>query len=218
MPLDYSQKNQEYFESSRQDILALVPNSTKTILDVGCGQGNFLKATKEKLENLQTWGVELEKNSFEQAKTKVDKIFLGTIEENLQNLPDNYFDCITFNDVLEHLVDPYSVLEKIKPKLSKDGFLITSIPNIFNFKILQMLIQKRDWKYENEGIMDKTHLRFFTEKSQKRMFEEAGFEVLKIQGIGKTTSFKFRIFNILTLGFFGQTAYSQYIMVCKPKF
>jgi 2-polyprenyl-3-methyl-5-hydroxy-6-metoxy-1,4-benzoquinol methylase len=220
MNTQYTDKDDTYFASARFDVLDRLPNNTKTILDVGAGQGNFLKKVKQKL-NCETWGVELEKKAYLKAVENVDKIFLGTVEDNLQNLPDNYFDCITFNDVLEHLIDPSDVLEKIKFKLKKDGVVVASMPNmrfIFSMKkVIWDLVIKKDWIYEDSGIMDRTHLHFYTKKTIVEMFEKSDYEVIDIRGTNTTDNWKLKLLNLLTFNHFEDSSHLQYIVTGKLK-
>jgi 2-polyprenyl-3-methyl-5-hydroxy-6-metoxy-1,4-benzoquinol methylase len=219
MKNEYTNKSRQYFTSSRQDVAAYMPLEAKTILDVGMGEGNFLHSLKENRPEIETWGIELEEHSYNQAKNKVDKSFEGTVEDNLANLPDNYFDCITFNDVLEHLISPESILKKIKTKLSPSGQLIASIPNIMVFgpmiKILKNLLIKKDWVYEDSGIMDRTHLHFYTKKSMQRMFIENGYQIVDTQGTNYSNPLKLKLLNLLTFNHFSESNYLQYIIVAK---
>lgn len=216
--IQYSDKNREYFASSRQDVASFIPLKTKTILDVGMGEGNFLYALKKDRSDIETWGVELENKSFNKAKDKVDKAFEGTVEENLKNLPDNYFDCITFNDVLEHLVDPWFVLEKIKTKLKNNGVVVASIPNVRFIDNLKNLIFYKQWRYTKSGILDKTHLRFFTEKSIPALFEESGLKLQLLKGINPKNGWKFRIINSILFGAIDDTNYMQFIAIAKKSY
>ena len=120
---------------------------------------------------------------------------------------------IYFNDVLEHLVDPYTVLERIKLKLKKQGRIISSIPNVRYHNTFMKVLFQKDWKYEDYGVMDITHLRFFTGKSIKRMYEEAGFRVEKHHGINRSKSLKVYLYNILFLFTALDIMYPQYVTV-----
>jgi 2-polyprenyl-3-methyl-5-hydroxy-6-metoxy-1,4-benzoquinol methylase len=215
----YSNKQREYFASSRFDVQNFVPIETSTILDVGMGEGNFLEALKKDRPEIEAWGIELEKQSFNKAKNKIDKALEGTIEDNLTNLPDNYFDCITFNDVIEHLVDPVQTLKSIKLKLKDDGVLIASIPNmryIFNMKkIILDLIFKKDWRYYDSGIMDKTHLHFYTKLTMQELLSESGFELIKIEGTNSYTNWKLKFLNLITFNHFEDCQFVQFILVAK---
>lgn len=133
-----------------------------------------------------------------------------------QLLPDNYFDCITFNDVLEHTIDPTQLLSMVKTKLGPKGIVIASIPNVLYVKNMFNLLVKKDWEYTHEGILDSTHLRFFTKKSMKRMFQNAGYVVIKQKGINPPSRLIFKLLNILTLGIIGEMKYMQYVCLAKP--
>lgn len=203
-----------YYSNERQEVASLVPKDIRTILDIGCGEGAFLKLVKEQT-GAETWGIELVIEVAEKAKIHIDKVFTGKVEDVLNSLPDAYFDCITFNDVLEHLLEPTEVLKMIKPKLSEKGIIIASIPNIRYFSNLYDLLIKKDWEYKDSGILDSTHIRFFTKISMERMFENAGYELINQVGINKLISWKFRLFNFTTFRFFSDTKYSQYVCIAS---
>jgi len=204
-----------YYEQSRPEVACFIPSGIRSILDIGCGQGAFLKLVKERTQ-AETWGIEVITEIAEKAKTQVDNILIGKIEERLDSIPDAYFDCITFNDVLEHLVEPTKVLQSIKNKLSDNGFIIASLPNVRYFFNLRDLLIYKDWKYNDSGVLDSTHLRFFTKKSMKRMFEDAGYKMIKQEGINEIISWKFKIFQIMTFGIFNDTRFLQFVCLAKP--
>ncbi|MBV1922730.1 MAG: class I SAM-dependent methyltransferase [Flavobacteriaceae bacterium] len=193
--MDYENKPEGYYTNIRSEMVKYLPENAKKIIDVGCGNGAFAEVLKQKT-NGEVWGIEYMDNEAQDAKEKLHKVFSGRCEDYIDELPDNYFDAIYFNDVLEHLVDPYDVLDKIKHKLSPEGVVISSIPNMRAYKSFMKLVLKKDFKYEEHGTMDKTHLRFFTKKSIKRMYEEQGYTVLTHEGINKTKSLKPILMNI----------------------
>ena len=108
-----------------------------------------------------------------------------------------YFDVIVCNDVLEHLENPFEVLKHLKHNLSEDGILISSIPNIRYFKVLKKVLFNRDWDYEEHGVMDFTHLRFFTQKSIRKMYENLGYKILKHEGINKSKSLRLWLMKLI---------------------
>jgi hypothetical protein len=101
----------------------------------------------------------------------------------------------------------------IRPKLSVNGIVIASIPNVRYFGNLYELLLKKDWEYKDSGILDTTHLRFFTKLSMKRMFEDAGYELIRQEGIKKITSWRFRLLNLLTFGFLDDTKYLRFACI-----
>jgi 2-polyprenyl-3-methyl-5-hydroxy-6-metoxy-1,4-benzoquinol methylase len=207
-------KTVQYYSHVRPEMAKFVPPSAKRILDVGCGKGFFSTQFKDKME---TWGIEMDPEIAKVAQKNLHKVITGDVLEKLNELPDLYFDCIIFNDVLEHTLDPYSILKKIKNKLSDNGIIICSIPNIRHISVLRMLLIKKQWKYENFGIMDKTHFRFFTRKSLIEMFKDSGYEIQKIEGINGTSWWKFFPINILALGSLSDSRYIQFACVAKPR-
>lgn len=203
-----------YYSGMRPEIASFVPKNIRTILDIGCGYGALLKLVKEQT-GAETWGIEVIKEVAEKAKNQTDNVITGKVENLFYLIPDNYFDCITFNDVLEHLSEPAEVLKMIKPKLSENGIIISSIPNVRYLSNLYNLLIKKDWEYKEDGILDSTHLRFFTKKSMKRMFEEAGYRLIKQAGINKSNSWRSRLFQLLTFGILNDTKYLQFVCLAK---
>ena len=118
----------------------------------------------------------------EVAATRLDKVLANPLSECV-GLPQRYFDAICFNDSLEHFADPGPALESCKDLLRKGGVVVASIPNVRYIENIAHLLIELDWRYENSGIRDRTHLRFFTKKSMERTFRESGYAVLSMHGI-----------------------------------
>jgi 2-polyprenyl-3-methyl-5-hydroxy-6-metoxy-1,4-benzoquinol methylase len=194
----YENKPQGYYDNVRSEMLKYLPASAKKVLDIGCANGAFASLVKEK-NKAEVWGIELMEDEAKVAVSVLDKVFIGNCEKYIDGLPEHYFDVIYLNDVLEHLVDPYSVLETLKSKLAPNGVVISSIPNVRFFRTFSKVLFSKDWKYEDHGVMDKTHLRFFTGKSIRRMYEELGYSVLTHEGINITKSIKPILYNIFFL-------------------
>ncbi len=215
--MDY-QKNQKfykkdaYFLGDRPEMLALLPKESQRVLEVGCGSGVFGGQIP-----CEVWGVEPAEEFAQQAAKRLHKVLVMDIEDALSLLPDHYFDAVYFNDVLEHLLDPYSVLEKMRQKLTPRGVVISSIPNIRYFRTLGKLVWNKEWQYEEQGILDITHLRFFTVKSILKMYENAGYEVIFHRGIRPSKSLKPLLLNLITLGSFPDIKYQQFATVARLK-
>jgi 2-polyprenyl-3-methyl-5-hydroxy-6-metoxy-1,4-benzoquinol methylase len=212
---DLSSKPEGYYAQARPEMLPFIPKDAKRILDVGCSEGRFGLQLKEML-GAEVWGVEMMEAVAGIARQSLDRVLVGDIMQQLAHLPDDYFDCVTLNDVIEHIVDPYRMLLAMKQKLSPRGVVVASIPNIRYFRNLFDLVIRGSWRYTEHGILDNTHLRFFTKKSIKETFESLGYRVIQLQGINATPSWKVRVFNILTLGFFSDTRFLQFCCVAKP--
>ncbi|WP_378187146.1 class I SAM-dependent methyltransferase [Aquimarina sp. W85] len=210
--MDYENKPKGYYDNIRYEMIKYLPENPKTIIDIGCGNGAFAEVIKKET-NAEVWGIEYMDNEAVKASNKLDKVFSGRCEDHLDNLPDSYFDVIYFNDVLEHLVDPYMVLDKIKHKLSPNGVLISSIPNVrYHNTFIRVLIHK-DWRYEDFGVMDRTHLRFFTNRSIKKMYKDLGYNILIHEGINRSRSIKPYLYNVPTLFTQLDIRYPQYATV-----
>jgi glycosyltransferase involved in cell wall biosynthesis/SAM-dependent methyltransferase/Tfp pilus assembly protein PilF len=164
-----------YYRSPRREMLPFVPATAKRVLDVGCGAGEFGRQLK--LRGVEkVIGFEIVERAWRLAKHVLDDALLGNIEQMELPFEDNYFDCVCFTDVLEHLTDPGAVLKKVARVLAPDGRVVVSLPNARFYQVVGMLACGR-WEYQDAGILDRTHLRFFTPTDAQVMFEEAGYEV-----------------------------------------
>jgi len=169
-----------YFKNNRKEMIPLLPQQYSKVLEIGCGEGVFRQNLSQDSE---FWGVEPDRASAKVAAKKIETVLIGTYEEMYDDIPNDYFDLVICNDVIEHLVDHDVFFQSIKKKLTKDGCLVASIPNVRYIKNLNELLVKKDWEYKSDGILDRTHLRFFTEKSLRRTIIDNGFVVDKFMGI-----------------------------------
>ena len=169
-------------EDSRYRLARLTRNSA-SVLDVGCAVGyigEFLRRTSPR-----RWlgGIEIDARAAEQARPHYDQVIVGSIDDAaVWNQLERTVDAMIFGDVLEHTADPVMVLRMARRKLADDGMIVVSIPNIGHFKVrLRLLLGKFD--YEDWGIMDRTHLRFFTLKTAQEMLREGCFTVVHREGV-----------------------------------
>lgn len=205
------------YDNLREDILQFIPKDSNKILDIGCGAGKLI----EKLQSLgnECYGIEQSKDAYEVAIYRLgnaNKIINKRIEDAIDDIPNNYFDVILFLDVLEHMIEPWEILKQIKIKLNNSGIIICSIPNIRYFHNLYDLVIKKEFEYKEYGVMDKTHLRFFTYKSMQKMFEQAGLKISDFVGINPTPSKKMKLINLATFGFFRDCKFQQFVIISKP--
>ncbi len=191
-------------------MLDFVPKSCLKILEVGCGDGSFSVQLKER-SGTEVWGIEMHAESAAIASQRLDKVICDNFLELLESgkLPSTYFDCIVFNDVLEHLPDYDLILMQIKRILVPAGYVVTSLPNFRYVGNLWEIIIEKDFRYKDSGILDYTHYRFFTHKSIKRMYSDSGYEVRKSYGINPAKSLKVKLLNVFTFNFFSDIPFLQ---------
>ncbi len=213
-------KNNLYYQNSRGELDFLIPAYVKRVLEIGCGEGAFRKNLPKDVEYV---GVEPNINSAEIARSICDTILVGTIEDTECKLIDNYFELIIANDVIEHTVDHNQFLRIVNAKLIEGTHFIGSIPNIRSFESIYNLIIRKDWKYTESGILDYTHLRYFTMVSLQRTLKEAGFidiSVVPINNIypnGRFKLIKMLIIEIVKFLFGRDVGYSQLAFSCRKK-
>ncbi len=213
---DMMVKPDGYYANIRNEMLPYIPKNPKRVLEIGCGEGLFGEKLKE-LYGCEVWGIELFPESAAVAKKNLNKVLVGDVAVAIDKLPNNYFDCVVCNDVLEHLEDPYSVIERLRANLVKGGVIVSSIPNVRYFHNLYSLIMAKEWEYQDAGILDKTHLRFFTINSIRNMFTRHGYDVISLEGINPMTQFpwEYRVANILFRGKLADTKFMQFACVAQ---
>lgn len=160
-------------------LLSLV-GSNKKVLEIGCAMGYQTQAM-HKIQNCQVTGIEIDANAAENARPYCDELFIDNIETfDLELLlKDKKFDVITFADVLEHLYNPTNVLQKLRPLISEGGYIVASIPNVAHCSVIYEMAQGR-FEYRNLGLLDDTHIRFFTRQTIYQTFEEAGYLIVSL--------------------------------------
>jgi spore maturation protein CgeB/thioredoxin-like negative regulator of GroEL len=168
-----------YYEHPRRELLPAIPLAAKRVLDVGCGAGALGRVLKEERNVEEVCGIEFIEEAYQRARTVLDRVLHGNIETMELPWDDDYFDCIVCADVLEHLVDPAAVMAKLSRVLAPRGVIVISVPNIRFHEVIHML-SNGAWTYYEQGIMDATHLRFFTRSGLRTMIENGGMEAVEI--------------------------------------
>jgi 2-polyprenyl-3-methyl-5-hydroxy-6-metoxy-1,4-benzoquinol methylase len=163
----------------RQDVLDLVPAGAKVVVDVGCASGILGATLKRQRPGIQVRGVEISSEAAARAREILDDVYCGSVESPV---PSSWPrpDCVIFADVLEHLPDPWSVLRRYRAILGTGGKVVVSVPNIGHRSVVEGLLHGR-FEYVDAGILDRTHLRFFTRASAIDLLESTGFKVEQIR-------------------------------------
>jgi 2-polyprenyl-3-methyl-5-hydroxy-6-metoxy-1,4-benzoquinol methylase len=166
----------EYYNRERTSIVSLIKPGPNVVLDLGCGAGAVGRKLISVGKATEVFGIELFASAAEEAARHYAKVHCGDIEE--MNLPYTMrFDYVICGDILEHLKDPYTIVKRIHGWLKDDGFIICSFPNVRYWKVIFKLVFKGAWDYSDAGVLDRTHLRFFTRKSCIMMLHDGHFSI-----------------------------------------
>ena len=174
-----------YYQQQRRDMRGYLPENPRRVLEIGCGEGAFsasIVGAKEK------WGVEPNTAAAQIAAGRLDHVLTGRFDTVSDQLPRQHFDLVVCNDVIEHMEDHDRFLRDIRAHIAEGGVLVGSVPNIRNYKILFDLLFLGDWRYQDSGIMDRTHLRFFTQSSLRRSLVQAGYRIEILRGMNGSLS------------------------------
>jgi 2-polyprenyl-3-methyl-5-hydroxy-6-metoxy-1,4-benzoquinol methylase len=176
-----------YYDRINQQLLDSIPKNLGRIVEVGCGTGALGAAYKKDNPNSEYIGLELNPEAVKIATERLDRALdfnVETSDESQLNIAPQSCDALVYGDVLEHLQDPWSILNHQVSWLKPGGYVLASIPNIQHWTILRDLLQGK-WEYQDEGLLDRTHLRFFTLESMQQLFSQAG---LIVKTVGRSLS------------------------------
>jgi SAM-dependent methyltransferase len=209
----YASKEESYFGSVRKEIQPLLPKKMDKVLEIGCGSGATLEWLKNDMGCSWVGGVELTMDAAFKAKDQLDFFLEGDIEKIKLPIEEASLDLILCLDVLEHLVDPWMIVRSLSKLLKPGGVIILSLPNIMHRSPMVPLFFKDRWDYTPSGILDKTHLRFFTRKTAIELLEQAELKVdlvLPVLQISKRS--KTWLFDTLTFHVFRRFFTTQYLV------
>jgi 2-polyprenyl-3-methyl-5-hydroxy-6-metoxy-1,4-benzoquinol methylase len=179
-PLSHRHED-KYDDKPRLDILELIPGDCRRVLEIGCGTGATGALLKEKIQGLYYAGLEINEEAAKIAGTRLDEVVnidLGTITPESFPFEKESFDLLIAADVLEHLYDPWQVMHILRNFLQMNGKAVLSIPNTQNIHLIAGLIQG-NWTYEKFGLLDATHIRFFTWKEIEKLLLGTGYRILR---------------------------------------
>ncbi len=171
-----------YYRNARTDMIVRLRQAPVRMLDIGCGAAATGAEIKRLHPAAHVTGIEMNKEAAALAEGRIDRVIVANVETldfAQAGIAPESIDLVFFPDVLEHLYDPWKLLVRIKPLLTKNAQILASIPNIRNLWLLMTLIGG-DWPYAEEGLLDITHIRFFTKKTAIDLFTQTGY---RVQGI-----------------------------------
>lgn len=158
--------------NSHTQLLDLV-GEAKVVLDVGCATGYLAEALVR--QGCVVTGIEYDAEAADLARPHLEQVVVGDLNtlQPFDELPQDHFDVLVFGDVLEHLTDPAAVLSGALPLLKADGSVVISVPNVTHGSVRLALLQGR-WQYTATGLLDRTHITFFTRRSLLELLSSCG--------------------------------------------
>lgn len=209
LPASEQGRRTDYYAHLRAEVIEAIPEGCATVLDVGCGRGTLGRWLKE--NGVRTaWGIELSPAAGEEARRWLDGVVIGSVEQAALPWSEASVDCIVCADVLEHTVDPWRVVANLKRLLAPGGCMVASIPNVAFHRNLRKMV-RGEWRYADEGLLDRTHLRFFTFQTIEELFAGNG---MTIEAVFKKVDggWNIRLLNALLLGALRHTLYLHYVV------
>jgi 2-polyprenyl-3-methyl-5-hydroxy-6-metoxy-1,4-benzoquinol methylase len=201
------------YDFDRHELIPFLPDTARTLLDVGCGSGAFGRLLRTKRPELELWAVEPDPTSAKAAQDGFDRVIVGHFPN--KELPGATFDVVMCADVLEHMAEPGQGLRGAAEVLAPGGVMVASIPNVRNWRdVLWPLLGHGAWTYTERGILDSTHLRFFTRRSMCQLFVDNGWSVQSVTGINMHR--RERLLSALSVRRLDDFLFPQYVVVATP--
>ncbi|MEQ1682325.1 MAG: class I SAM-dependent methyltransferase [Burkholderiaceae bacterium] len=207
-----------YFSNPRPELVERIRQGPNRVLEVGCAEGVMGGCLKQSGMARQVIGIEINPDAAKLARTRIDEVHCGDIEQMSLDSGEfraRSFDYVICGDVIEHLRCPEVVVKRLLTLLKPDGYFIVSVPNVRHWSVVSSLLFAGEWRYEPFGIMDETHMRFFTRKSILRLLREANTELVEVKPSYWTKVDRLGPFATLGLGreFFCR----QWVAVVRPR-
>ena len=209
-----------YYEFDRPEVQALVPKNAEVVLDIGCGAGALGSGLKKKL-GCYVVGIEYVATQGEKAKRRLDEVYIGDATKIVDRLKESQFDAVIMADFIEHIATPEEMLQSVKKLLKPNGKIILSIPNVRHWSVVKDLLEGR-WEYEDAGILDRTHLKFFTLQSIHNVMNRNQLKIdecsgTKLRGVTVPKGFPEALanFGLNTSSLAMEGEIYQYLLVCS---
>lgn len=208
-----------YYRNVRPEIVERVPAGAHMVLDVGCGAGSLGAHLLTTGRVRHVMGIEVAPDAAREAATHLDKVVvanlnLTTVDAALQGVAKPGFDCIVCADVLEHLVDPWGTLSTLVDYLKPGGTLVVSVPNVRHWSIWMPLVTRGRWDYRDSGILDRTHLRFFTPATARSLCTGPGLSIVSEHAL---VGGKWRYLSALSFGLLKPLLAVQWVFECRKR-
>ncbi len=210
-------KDLNYYKHAKIKFLDMLPSLKGRFLEIGCGEGATLEYIKSAGGDFVA-GVDINADAIAAAAGRgLDFTLAADAERDELPFSPREFDVIILADVLEHMVEPWETLKKITGYLKDDGHVLISIPNVRHYRVVRDLVLHDKWEYEDSGILDSTHVRFFTLKETKKLLEFAGLTISRL-GWRIHASSLMKLMNVMLLNSLRPFLVFQYhILAVKKK-
>jgi len=208
----------DYFSHARTDIEPLLPPTLGRILEIGCGRGAtlaWLKATRP-CELLV--GIELFAEAAGEARSHADHIECGDAEAILERVgARGPYDLVLCLDVLEHLVDPWQFVARVEKLLAPGGSLVISVPNVRHYRVSLPLLLLGRWRYESAGVLDRTHLRFFTREGARQLLDSPALQAARCRASRPPRGSGSWLANLMSAGLLSDLFAVQYMLAAQKR-
>jgi trans-aconitate methyltransferase len=165
------------------DLLTLLPQGVGRVVEAGCSSGALGQAFLADHPDAEYIGIEMVEEFAAVARTRLTEVVVANVEQ----LEDRTFevlrptDCWIFGDVLEHLYDPWKMLRRVRSSLGDGGCVVACIPNAQHWSV-QGLLNLGEFRYQDSGLLDRTHIRWFTRKTIVQLFKQNGYVIEEMAG------------------------------------
>ena len=167
-------------ENNNPDLLTMIPPSVKNVIEVGCSSGALAREFKNTYQNVNWVGVEIDETYGKLAEKYCDRVVVSNIDDCDESFYTQFSDrdCWVFGDSLEHFKDPWLVLKQIRNVIPDNGCITACIPNAQHWSLVVKLAMG-DFRYQDSGLLDRTHLRWFTRQTIVELFASQGFKIVE---------------------------------------
>lgn len=214
MPTTHDAKPEGYFTGERSDIVGMLPTGLNSaVLELGCGAGGTGRAVLASGKAGRYVGLEIEAAAADEARRHLSEVIVGDIHQlDLSDLT-GAFDALIISEVLEHLVDPWASLRRLADCLKPGAMVYVSSPNVSHWQVIRMLV-RGDFSYQDAGVLDRTHLRWFTPSTYRALVEGAGLDVISVEPASPMSG-KARLVDSLTGGRIRHLFIAQIMIVAR---
>ena len=175
-----------------------ISSNTSKVLEIGSDNSKLAKILEERFKD-EYWSLNV-----------------GTeLIDELCKLNDKFYDCVIFNDSFCQVYDPEAVLDLLKQKMNINGYIIATVYNIRYIELLNQLFNKKQWKYSNQGILNRKNIRFFTKKSLEHEFHSQGYYFITFKGLNPFNKLIYKILNRMLFNNLNDCKHEKFLIVAK---